>query len=56
MMVSVMMASTVAWGSEIKPKTDKPKVMLWATVKAVIVLMATIKFETRKSNPKIKII
>ena len=55
-MVSAMIASTVAWGSEIRPNTDKPKVMLWATVNAVIVFIATIRFETKKSSPKIKII
>ena len=42
-----MIASTVAWGNEIRPNADKPKVILWATVNAVIVFIATIRFETK---------
>ena len=55
-MVSAMIASIVACGNEMRPNTDRPRVMLWATVNAVIVFIATIRFETKKSKPKMKII
>ena len=40
-------------GRLIKPNIVKPRVMLWASVKAVIVLIIFKKPEIQKSNPKI---
>ena len=51
-MVSAMIASTVAWGSEIRPNTDKPKVILWATENAVNVFIHHIRFESKKTIKK----
>ena len=54
MIVSAIIASTVACGSETSSNTDKPRVMLCARVNAVIVFTALKKPEIKKSSPKMK--
>ena len=53
-MVSAIKASVLAGGSLNKSRTDKARVMLWAIVKAVIVLIKFIKPLTRKIRPNTK--
>ena len=52
MIVSAIIASTVACGSETSSNTDKPRVILCARVNAVIVFTALKKPEIKKSSPK----
>ena len=49
-----MRTSTVACGNEIILKTDKPRVKLCATVKAVIVFTTFSRPVTKNNKPKIK--
>ena len=51
--VNAIKASIVPWGKDISSKTVKPSVILWAIVKAVIVLIIFINPDIQKSNPNI---
>ena len=50
MIVSAIIASTVACGSETSSNTDKPKVMLCARVNAVIVFTALKNLKLKKKS------
>ena len=51
--VNAIKASIVPWGKDIISKTVKPSVILWAIVKAVMVLIIFINPDIQKSNPNI---
>ena len=53
MIVSAIKASIVPWGKDINSKTVRPNVILWANVKAVMVLMIFKIPEIQKSKPNI---